>query len=180
MNSVLELVLKNNLRVLSLSRWEWVCVRWSWVWQQRSLWQHYRLLFLPMLPGLQWRWTLLFWWVSSVCVFHKCVPLVVLSVTKCSSVMMQTILACASSTWAHSTHQTPVLQDCPCLQTLMSVLWTTATVNTTAPTSWEGTAASVPRATSWARMDTTAQVIHSSGVGCWSLHTNYTRVYPGS
>lgn len=56
-----------------------------------------------------------------VCFPHVHV-LVVLSVTKCPSVMMQTILACASSTWVHSTHQTPVPQDCPCFQTLMSAL----------------------------------------------------------
>lgn len=55
-------------RVPSVHRWEWVCVRWSRVRHQRSVWQHHWLVFLPVLPGLQWRRTLLFWWVSSVCV----------------------------------------------------------------------------------------------------------------
>ena len=76
--------------------------------------------------------------------------------------------ACASSTWAHSTHQTAVLQECSCLQTSMSALWTTATVSTTAPTRPEGTAVGVHQATSWTRMDTTAQVKHSWR-GWWSL-----------
>lgn len=45
-----------------------------------------------------------------------------------------------------------------CLQILMNALWTTPAVNTTAPMSQEATAASVPRASSWIRMNTTAQV----------------------
>lgn len=91
-----------------------------------------------------------------VCFLYMSYSLVVLSITKCVPV----ILCHANSTVhvkaADATH--PSFRNCPSLQTSMSVLWTTVTVNTTAPTNREGTAASVPQDTSWTRMDTTAQV----------------------
>ena len=55
-----------------------------------------------------------------------------------------------------------LLRGCLCLQTLMSASWATATANTTALMSLEGTPASVPQVISWTRMDTTAQVKHWS------------------
>lgn len=79
--------------VLCLSRWEWMCIRWSRVWHQCSLWQHYWLLFLPMLPRLQWRWTHLFWWVKIVCFPH-----VTVSDTCVSTCLCQQILSTQHST----------------------------------------------------------------------------------
>lgn len=47
-------------------RRERMCIGQPQVWRKRSVWQHRGLVLLPVLPGLCWRRTLLFWSVMTV------------------------------------------------------------------------------------------------------------------